>query len=137
MTINYKIKGEKLQYDNKRETAKISALSSIKSDKYEYYTGEEIILLSNYIRISQIFKKQTEKQLCDLKSLDLPDKKNELKQTESTFPKNILNDLVSNKLKEIFELQNIIITDYPYYKSKRKTFIILLNILCLLLLIYP
>ena len=52
MTINYKIKGEKLQYDNKRETAKISALSSIKSDKYEYYTGEEIILLSNYIRIS-------------------------------------------------------------------------------------
>ena len=41
MTIENKIKYEKLQYD--REAAKISALSSGKIDKYEYLTGEEIL----------------------------------------------------------------------------------------------
>ena len=35
MTIEDKIKDEKLQYDIKREAAKISALSSGKIDKYE------------------------------------------------------------------------------------------------------
>ena len=43
MTIDDKIKGEKLQYDINREAAKISALSSGKTDKYEYLTGEEIL----------------------------------------------------------------------------------------------
>ena len=43
MTIDDQIKSEKLQYDINRETAKISALSSDKFDKYEYLTGEEIL----------------------------------------------------------------------------------------------
>ena len=43
MTIDYKIKNEKLQYNINREAAKISALSSSKIDKYEYLTGEEIL----------------------------------------------------------------------------------------------
>ena len=43
MTIDDQIKDEKLQYDIKREAAKISALSSGKSDKYEYLIGEEIL----------------------------------------------------------------------------------------------
>ena len=34
---------EKLQYDSNREAAKILALSSIKIDRYEYLTGEEIL----------------------------------------------------------------------------------------------
>ena len=42
MTIDDKIKNEKLQYDISRE-AKLSALSSGKIDKYEYLTGEEIL----------------------------------------------------------------------------------------------
>ena len=42
MTID-KSKDEKLQYDIKREAAKISALSSSKIDKYEYLSGEEIL----------------------------------------------------------------------------------------------
>ena len=42
MTIEIKIKNEKLQCDINREAAKISALSSGKIDKYEYLTGEEI-----------------------------------------------------------------------------------------------
>ena len=41
MTIDDMIRDEKLQYDINRETAKISALSSGKIDKYEYLTGEE------------------------------------------------------------------------------------------------
>ena len=43
MTIEDKIKDEKLQYDINREAAKISTLSSGKIDKYEYLTGEEIL----------------------------------------------------------------------------------------------
>ena len=52
MTIEHKIKDEKLQYDINREAAKISALSSGKIDKYEYLTGEEI-LASNQQQIEQ------------------------------------------------------------------------------------
>ena len=43
MTIDDKIKDAKLQYNSKREAAKISALSSGKIDKHEYFTGEEIL----------------------------------------------------------------------------------------------
>ena len=44
MTIEDQIRDEKLQYDINREAAKISALSSGKTDKYEYLTGEDILL---------------------------------------------------------------------------------------------
>ena len=50
MTINGKIKDEKLSGNIKREAAKISALSSGKIYKYVYLTGEEI-LLSDQSRI--------------------------------------------------------------------------------------
>ena len=43
MTIDDKIRDEKLQYDINKEAAKISALLSGKIDKYEYLTGEEIL----------------------------------------------------------------------------------------------
>ena len=43
MTIDDKIRDEKLQYDINRETAKISDLWSGKIDKYEYLTGKEIL----------------------------------------------------------------------------------------------
>ena len=43
MTIYGKIRDRKLKYDINREAAKISALSSRKFDKYEYFTGEEIL----------------------------------------------------------------------------------------------
>ena len=42
MTIDGKIRDEKLQYVINREAAKISALSSDKIHKYEYLTGEDI-----------------------------------------------------------------------------------------------
>ena len=43
MTIDDKIRDQKLQYDINREAANISALSSDKIDKYEYLTSEKIL----------------------------------------------------------------------------------------------
>ena len=43
MKIDDKIKDEKLKYKINRETAKISALSSSKIDKYEFFKGKEIL----------------------------------------------------------------------------------------------
>ena len=43
MTIDDKVRDEKLQYDINREAAKISALPSGKIDKYEYFRCKEIM----------------------------------------------------------------------------------------------
>ena len=43
MTIDDKIRNEKLQYDINREAAKLSAWSSEKIHKYEYLTSEETL----------------------------------------------------------------------------------------------
>ena len=43
MTIEDQIRNDKLQYDINRKAAKISTLSSGKIEKYEYFTGEEIL----------------------------------------------------------------------------------------------
>ena len=43
MATNDQIIDEKLQYDINREAAKMSALSSGKIYKYEYFTGEDIL----------------------------------------------------------------------------------------------
>ena len=43
MKIDDKFGDEELQYDINRETAKISALSSGKIDKYKHFTGEEML----------------------------------------------------------------------------------------------
>ena len=69
MTIDGKIRDEKLQYDIRREVAKISALSSWKLDTYEYLAGEEILPLDQkrvieyakfaYSPLGKAFEKQT------------------------------------------------------------------------------
>ena len=43
MTIDDKIRDEKMQYSINREAVKILVLSSGKIDKYEYLTGEELL----------------------------------------------------------------------------------------------
>ena len=52
MTTNDQIRDEKLQYDFNREAAKIS-LSSGKIPKYEYLTGEDILLSNQQQVIEQ------------------------------------------------------------------------------------
>ena len=71
-----------------------------------------------YSPLGKAFVKQTEKQVSALKSLDPSNKEDELKQTECIFPQGLMNDLVCAKLKEIFNLQDIIKTDELCYKSK-------------------
>ena len=63
------IEDEKLPYDINREAAKISVLSSVKIDKYEYITGEEILPSNQkqiieqakfiYALLGKAFEKQT------------------------------------------------------------------------------
>ena len=53
MTINEQIRDEKLQYDIYREAAKISVLSSGKTHKDEYRTGEDILPSSQQQIIEQ------------------------------------------------------------------------------------
>ena len=54
MKIDDKISNEKLQYDINRKEAKVPALSHGKIDKYEYLTGEKI-LLYDQIRVIEQF----------------------------------------------------------------------------------
>ena len=54
MTLEDQIRDEKLQYDINREAAKISALSSGKTGKYEYLTGEEILPSNQQQIIEQV-----------------------------------------------------------------------------------
>ena len=53
MTIDDQIRDEKLQYDINREAAKLSALLSNKFNKYEYLTGEKILLSNQKQTIQQ------------------------------------------------------------------------------------
>ena len=108
MTIEDQIKDEKLQYDINRETAKISALSSGKIDKYEYLTGEEILPSNQqqiieqakftYSPLGKAFEKQT-------------------KTTEDQREKQIkaIRDKSIEKIKKYSDYDN----DYKNLKRKR------------------
>ena len=54
MTIDDKIRNEKLQYNIKKEAAKKSPLSSGKLVKYEYLKGEEILPSNESQMIEQV-----------------------------------------------------------------------------------
>ena len=129
MATDDNIRDEQLQYDIKREAAKISALSFGKINKYEYLTDEEI-LSSDQIKVieqakftnsplGKAFQKQ-KKQVGVVTPLEIPNKRDELKKIEGIFPQNMMNDLICEKLKEIFNLQDNIKTDDLRYKLKRQ-----------------
>ena len=69
MTIDDQTRDEKLQYDINREAAKKSVLSSGKTDKYKYLTGEQILTYNQkqiirqakftYSPLDKAFEKQT------------------------------------------------------------------------------
>ena len=119
MTIEDKIKNEKLQYDINRKAAKISALSSGKIDKYEYLTGEEILPSNQqqiieqakftYSPLGKAFEKQTEtikdqgkKRVDALKASKTSDKE-QLTPIKDFIPKENLNPEISNEIKRIEE----------------------------------
>ena len=114
MAIDDKIKDEKLQYDINREEAKISTLSSGKTDKYEYLTGEEILPSDQsriieqakfaYSPLGKAFEKQIKtiedngiKRVEALKALK-PEETRELETIEELFPKKMRNNEIKNEL---------------------------------------
>ena len=115
MTIDDKIRNEKLQYDINREETKILALLSGKIDKCEYLTGEEMLPSNQrqiieqakftYSPLGKALGKQTKtikhqgiRQVKDLKALK---SKEELESVEGLFPKNMRIDEIKNEIYEI------------------------------------
>ena len=133
MTIEDKIKDEKIQYDINREVAKISGISSGKIDKYEYLTGEEILPSNQqqiieqtkftYSFLGRAFEKQTktikdqgEKQIKAIQYNKQPlisddDYKNKLLLSKE---REIFKDIYNKRLDKIEELNNRI--DYNNLK---------------------
>ena len=73
-----------------------------------------------YSPLGKAYEEQTEKQVAALKPLDLSNRKCELKQIQSIFLQNLMNDLIRVKLKEIVNLQDVIKKDDLNYQSKGK-----------------
>ena len=133
MTIEDQIKDEKLQYDNNREAAKISALLSGKIDKYEYLIGEEILPSNQqqiteqakftYSPLGKAFEKQTkaiedkgEKQIKAIQDnrkqlISDDDYKNKLLISKE---REIFKDIYNKRLDKLEELNNKI--DYDNLK---------------------
>ena len=112
MTIDDQIRDEKLQYDINREAAKISALSSDKTDKYEYLTGEEI-LPSNQQQIIEQAKftysplgKTFEKQIKTIEDQGEKEVKTlkDLKPKEQTKTIEFYNQILEEKIDEIINM---------------------------------
>ena len=143
MTIEDKIRDEKLQYDINREATKISVLSLGKIDKYEYLTAEEILPSNEkqiiekakftYSPLGKAFEKQTktiedqgEKQLkaiqdkMPIKSIekftdDINDSLIVLKE------KNIYNKLTEKSFEKIKNLDKKADIDKLVFKYKGNT----------------
>ena len=120
MTINDQIKDEKLQYDIDREAAKTSALTSGKIHKYEYLTGEDILLSNQqqiieqakftYSPLGKAFEKQIKtiedhgkKQIQALENLK-PKAIQSGSNNKSTITKEIYNKTLEERMDEILEL---------------------------------
>ena len=115
MTIDDKVRDEKLQYDINRETAEISALSSGKVGKYEYLASEEILLSNQrqikeqvkfpYSRLGKAFEKRAEKLVGALTSLDHFNNKDELKRIEGMSSENLMSNLIRLNLEKVLKNQ--------------------------------
>ena len=131
MTINDQIRDEKLQYDINRKAAEISAKSSGKLHKYEYLTGEEILLSNQqqiieqakltYSPLGKDFKKQIktiedqgQKQVDALNTL----KSNNQLTIEDTIPKNaVINDKAKKELDKIKKIDENLDRDKLMYET--------------------
>ena len=133
MTINDKIKDEKLQFDINREVAKISALPSGKIDKYEYLTGEKILLSDQsriveqakftYSPLSKAFEKQIEtieehgkKQVEALEVLEHNIQKLTIKDA---IPENRLSEEAKNELSKIKEVEKTVDREKLVYETNK------------------
>ena len=87
------------------------SLSSGEIDKYEYLIGEEMLPFNpngmieqakfTYSPLAKALGKQIKKQFDAVRSFSLSNKADVIKQIESIFPQNQLNDLIIDNLEEI------------------------------------
>ena len=132
MTINDEIKDEKLQYDINRETAEISALTSGKLHKYEYFTGEDILPSNQQQIIEQAkftysplgkafdnqiktIEDQGEKQVDALKAFKSGS------NNKSTITKEIYDDIFEERMDEILKMSREIDYENLVYVFKGPT----------------
>ena len=143
MTIDDRIRDEKLQYDINREAAKISALSSNEIRKYDYLTGEEILPSNQkqiieqakftYSPFGKVFEKQIkeiedqdEKQIKGIQSQGKVEtiKKNTNDNEDAPLiskQKEIFDELVDKRLDKITELEKKVDSDNLIYRYNGKT----------------
>ena len=135
MTIDEKIRDEKLQCDIDREAAKISALSSNKIHKYEYLTGKEILPSSNqqiieqarftYSPLGKAFEKQIKtiedqgkKQVDALNTLKSDNNKKLEIKNENIIPKSAFAGDESRKvLNKILEIEKNVDREKLIYEA--------------------
>ena len=123
MTIDDRIRDEKLQYDINREAAKMSVLSSDKIGIYEYLTGEEIlpskICLFSFGKIKAT-EDQGQKQVEALKTFKSD---NEKLTIEDVIPKSALNNNEAIKeLDKIKEIEKTIDREKLVYRASEYTY---------------
>ena len=139
MTIDDKIRDEKLKYDIHREAAKVSASSPGKIDKYEFLTGEERLPFDqntiieqakfNYSPLGKTFeikikaiKDQDLKQVQALRALKLEENKEVIKSIEGTSPKEMRANEIKNKIHEVKKWEEKIKREDLKCKTKNYTY---------------
>ena len=139
MTINDQVRDEKIQYGINREAAKISGdirLSSGEICKYEYLTGEDILLPNQQQIIEQAkftcssLRKAFEKQIKTIedqgkKQVDALNtlKSNNQLTIEDVIPKNALNnDEAKKELDKIKEIEKNVDREKLIYETDKYIF---------------
>ena len=119
MTTDDQIRDEKLQYNINRKAAEISALSSGKINKYEYLTGEDILLSNQQQIIEQVkfiyspLGKAFEKQIKTIEDQGQ-------KQVDAL---NTLNNEAKKELDKIKEIEKNVDREKLIYEINEYTYI--------------
>ena len=137
MTIDDKIRDEKLQCDINREATKISALSSDKIHKYEYLTGEDILQANKqqlieqakftYSSLGKAFEKQIktiedqgEKQVKALNTLKSDNNKLTI---ADVIPKSVFaNDEAKEEFNKTKEIEEKVDREKLFYKTNKNIY---------------
>ena len=134
MIINDKIKYKNEQYSIKREVAKIWGLSSVKIEKYEYLTDDEILPSDQnriepaklkYSPLAKTFEKhiktiniKEEKQNRSSKALKSEENTEDINLIEEIFPKDMRTNEIKNEIYEIAKYEEKIKQEDLKYKTK-------------------
>ena len=111
MIIDNQVEDKKLQNDVNWEAekfqlhhqAKLIYMNILQVKKYYPLIKKEIKKQAKFIHspLGKAFEKQAKEQVKLIKDLNISGKTNELKQIERIFPRNLLNDLIRDKMIEI------------------------------------